>query len=117
MQSSNKFYNAHSTSIAYVLPMILLVGSDADFRLHAGVISLNNNTLRFAVKDWKTMIALKTLRSRVRDIVNAAWKNPGKPLGIREEKWMRLFVRVFDLEQEKSERIEKAKVKGKGPER
>ncbi|OCK87205.1 ATP-dependent RNA helicase A [Cenococcum geophilum 1.58] len=115
MQSSNKFYNAHSTSIAYVLPMILLAGSDADFRLHAGVISLNNNALKFAVKDWKTMIALKALRNRVRDIVNAAWKNPGKPLGIREEKWMRLFVRVFDLEQEKSERIEKAKVKGKGP--
>lgn len=117
MQSSNKFYNAHSTSIAHVLPMILLAGSDADFRLHAGVISLNNNSLRFAVKDWKTMIALKALRNRVRDIVNAAWKNPGKPLGIREEKWMRLFVRVFDLEQEKSGRIEKAKVKGKGPER
>jgi ATP-dependent RNA helicase DHX29 len=38
MQSSSKFYNAHSTSIAYPLPMVLMVAADMDFKLHAGVI-------------------------------------------------------------------------------
>jgi ATP-dependent RNA helicase DHX29 len=114
MQSSSRFYNAHSTSVAHALPMVLLAGSDADFRLHAGVVLLNSNSLRFVVRDWKTVVALKLLRARVRDIVNAAWKAPGRQLSSREQKWMGLFVKVFELEMEKSERIEKTKVRSVG---
>ncbi|KAK3067936.1 hypothetical protein LTS18_000882, partial [Coniosporium uncinatum] len=35
MQGANKYYNAHSTSIAHELPLLLFVG-DADFKMHAG---------------------------------------------------------------------------------
>lgn len=96
MQSSSKFYNAHSTSIAHALPMTLMVGADVDFKLHAGVITLPGNAVRFSVKDWRVCTALKVLRRRVKEIVGACWKNPGRGVSLREAEWMGLFFRVFE---------------------
>jgi ATP-dependent RNA helicase DHX29 len=114
MQSTNKYYNAHSTSIVYPLPAVLLVGADMDFKLHAGVISLPGNTLRFAVKDWVAAVALKVLRRRVREIMTASWKTPGRQLSGRENEWLGLFFRIFEERWVKEEKIrERAGVKGK----
>ncbi|KAF2147405.1 uncharacterized protein K452DRAFT_282402 [Aplosporella prunicola CBS 121167] len=95
MQSSSKFYNAHSTSVAHDLPLVLLAG-EAESRLHAGVVQVDGNRLRFALKDWKTTVAVKTLRARVKEIVNQSFKNPGKPLSRRQQRWLELFFRSFD---------------------
>jgi ATP-dependent RNA helicase DHX29 len=105
MQSSNKFYNAHSTSIAYPLPMVLMVAADMDFKLHAGVISLPGNVLRFAVRDWRAAVALKVLRRRVKEILANSWKNPARQLSEREKEWLGLFYRMFEEKWEKDERI------------
>ncbi|PVI01751.1 ATP-dependent RNA helicase A [Periconia macrospinosa] len=114
MQSTSKFYNAHSTSIAYPLPMVLMVGADMDFKLHAGVVGFPNNTLRFAVKDWRAAVALKALRRRVKEILSAAWRNPGREMNGRDREWVGLFERVFVERFEKEEKIrEKGGLKGK----
>jgi ATP-dependent RNA helicase DHX29 len=105
MQSSNKFYNAHSTSIAYPLPIVLMVAADMDFKLHAGVISLPGNVLRFAVRDWRAAVALKVLRRRVKEILASSWKNPTRQLSEREKEWLGLFYRMFEEKWEKDERI------------
>jgi ATP-dependent RNA helicase DHX29 len=105
MQSSNKFYNAHSTSIAHPLPMVLMVAADMDFKLHAGVISFPGNVVRFAVREWRAAVALKVLRRRVKEILGASWKNPGRVLGEREREWLGLFERVFEERWEKDERV------------
>ncbi|RMZ69396.1 hypothetical protein GMOD_00006195 [Pyrenophora seminiperda CCB06] len=105
MQSSNKFYNAHSTSIAYPLPMVLMVAADVDFKLHAGVISLPGNVLRFAVRDWRAAVALKVLRRRVKEILANSWKNPARQLSDREKEWLGLFSRMFEDKFEREERI------------
>ncbi|KAL1596221.1 hypothetical protein SLS59_007920 [Nothophoma quercina] len=105
MQSSNKFYNAHSTSIAHPLPMVLMVAADMDFKLHAGVISFPGNVVRFAVREWRAAVALKVLRRRVKEILSASWKNPGRILGEREKEWLGIFERVFVERWEKDERI------------
>jgi ATP-dependent RNA helicase DHX29 len=105
MQSSNKFYNAHSTSIAYPLPIVLMVAADMDFKLHAGVISLPGNILRFAVRDWRAAVALKVLRRRVKEILASSWKNPARQLSEREKEWLGLFYRMFEEKWEKDERI------------
>ena len=96
MQSSNKFYNAHSTSIAYPLPMVLMVAADMDFKLHAGVISLPGNVVRFAVRDWRAAVALKVLRRRVKEILANSWKNPSRQLSQREQEWLGLFFKIFE---------------------
>ncbi|KAE8862961.1 hypothetical protein PTNB29_05523 [Pyrenophora teres f. teres] len=114
MQSSNKFYNAHSTSIAYPLPMVLMVAADIDFKLHAGVISLPGNVLRFAVRDWRAAVALKVLRRRVKEILANSWKNPARQLSDREKEWLGLFSKMFEDKFEKDERIrERARGKAK----
>jgi ATP-dependent RNA helicase DHX29 len=105
MQSSNKFYNAHSTSIAYPLPMILMVAADMDFKMHAGVISFPGSVLRFAVRDWRAAVALKVLRRRVKEILGNSWKNPARVLSEREKEWLGLFFEVFRKKWEKEERI------------
>jgi ATP-dependent RNA helicase DHX29 len=105
MQSSNKFYNAHSTSIAHALPMVLMVAADMDFKLHAGVISFPGSVLRFAVRDWRAAVALKSLRRRVKEILAASWKNPARLVSEREKEWLGLFFCVFEGKFEKEERI------------
>lgn len=111
MQSSNKFYNAHSTSIAFPLPMVLMVAADMDFKLHAGVVSFPGSVLRFAVRDWRAAVALKALRRRVKEILAATWKNPGRVASEREKEWLGLFGRVFE---EKWEREEKVRMRSAG---
>ena len=114
MQSTNKFYNAHSTSIAYPLPMVLMAGADVDFKLHAGVISLPGNVLKFAVKDWRAATALKVLRRRVNEVLMYSWKNPGRQFSSREKEWLGLFFRIFVEKHERDERIrERNGTKGK----
>lgn len=105
MQSSNKFYNAHSTSIAHPLPMVLMVAADMDFKLHAGVISFPGSVLRFAVRDWRAAVALKVLRRRVKEILGNNWKTPGRPMSEREKEWLGLFLEMFEQKFEKEERI------------
>lgn len=114
MQSSSKFLNAHSTSIAHPLPMVLMVAADMDFKLHAGVISFPGSVVRFAVREWRAAVALKVLRRRVKEILAASWKNPGRVLGERERAWLGIFERIFGERWAKDERIrEKAGGKAK----
>jgi len=105
MQSSSKFYNAHSTSIAYPLPMVLMTAADMDFKMHAGVISFPGSVLRFAVRDWRAAVALKVLRRRIKEILASSWKNPARQLSEREKEWVGFFFAIFDQKFEKEERI------------
>jgi ATP-dependent RNA helicase DHX29 len=105
MQSSNKFYNAHSTSIAYPLAMVLMVAADMDFKMHAGVVSFPGSVLRFAVRDWRAAVALKVLRRRVKEILASTWKSPSRQMSEREKEWLGLFFRMFEQKFEKEERI------------
>ncbi|KAJ4303227.1 hypothetical protein N0V90_002120 [Kalmusia sp. IMI 367209] len=105
MQSSNKFYNAHSTSVVHALPMLVMAAADVDFKLHAGVVSLPGNVLRFAVRDWRAAVALKVLRRRVKEVLGTGWKNPGRGLSGREREWLGLLFRMFEEKWEREERI------------
>lgn len=100
MQSASRFTNAQETSPVDALPMVLLAG-DAVFNMYAGVIIIDGNRLRFKVKDWKTMIVLKTLRARVKDVLAKTMKSPGRQLGDRQKAWMEMFLGLFDRAEQK----------------
>ena len=100
MQSSNKFYNAHETSAVEDLAIALLCG-DAEFKMYSGVIVIDGNRVRFAVDDWKKMLAIKTLRTQVRGIMMQAFKNPGRELSEWQKGWMDIWQRVFTIEENK----------------
>ena len=66
--------------------------------MYAGVLIIDGNRARFAVSDWKTMLAIKTLRSRLRDILTRSFKNPGKALTSQQQRWMDLWQNIFSQE-------------------
>jgi ATP-dependent RNA helicase DHX29 len=66
--------------------------------MYAGVFILDGNRARFAVSDWKSMLVIKIMRARLRDILTRSFKNPGKPLTQQQQKWMELWQRIFSQE-------------------
>lgn len=66
--------------------------------MYAGVLILDGNRARFAVADWKTMLVIKTLRSRLRDIMTKTFKTPGKPLTAQQQKWLEVWQKIFSQE-------------------
>lgn len=64
--------------------------------MYSGVISIDANRVRFAVRDWKPMYALKQLSTHIRDILAATFRDPGRPLSLRQQQWVAIWQRVFD---------------------
>jgi ATP-dependent RNA helicase DHX29 len=82
MQSGSKFHNATNaffTSIAHEIPLLLIAG-DADFKNYCGVLTLDSNRLRFAITDQKTMLAIKILRGKLRELVDWIIQRPKIPI-------------------------------------
>ena len=98
MRSSSKFYNAHETSAVEDMAVVLLCG-DAEFKMYAGVIVIDGNRIRFSVKDWKTMLVMKTIRAELRSIIDQQVRYPGKPLSERQQTWMDIWCRLFTREE------------------
>lgn len=67
--------------------------------MYAGVVIIDGNRVRFAFQDWKSMIALKILRSRLRDITNRSFRMPGKGLSENQKKWLEMFYLVYQRVQ------------------
>lgn len=59
-------------------------------------MSIDNNRIRFAARDWKQMLALKSLATHIRTIVAEIIRQPAKEFTHRERQWMELWQSVFD---------------------
>lgn len=92
-----RFYNAHETTAVSEFAIALLCG-DVRCDFYAGVITLDGNRARFAVSDWKTMLVIKTMRMRLREIMTRSFKSPGKPLSALQAQWLESWQRIFSQE-------------------
>ncbi|TLD18362.1 putative helicase [Venturia nashicola] len=98
MQSGgSKFLNALSTTAAQELPLMLLAG-DADFKLHAGVVTIDGNRLRFRVDGWKDMLVLRGLRRAMEEIVEVRLRDGRREVSLRLRRWMDIFVKMCTRE-------------------
>jgi len=97
IMQAKQFYNAHETTGVEDFAIALLCG-DMRCDMYAGVFILDGNRARFAVSDWKTMLVIKTLRLRLRDILTKSFRNPGKPLTAQQMKWMDVWQKIFTQE-------------------
>jgi len=108
-----RFYNAHETTAVEDFAIALLCGDvrcDVSFhalnylivlissQMYAGVFILDGNRARFAVADWKTMLVIKTLRTKLREIMNRSFKTPGKAPTLQQQKWMEVWQKIFSQE-------------------
>ncbi|GAM35605.1 ATP-dependent RNA/DNA helicase [Talaromyces pinophilus] len=101
MQTRNRFYNAHETSAVESFAVALLCG-DLEFKMYSGVISIDNNRLRFSVRDWKQMLAFKRFSIRVREIMTEIVRNPQKMLSHRQREWMEVWQQIFSAKAAKT---------------
>ncbi|KAL2261666.1 hypothetical protein VTK26DRAFT_3658 [Humicola hyalothermophila] len=92
MQSKSS-YNAHETTAVDPFAIALLCG-DVRADMFSGVFVLDGNRARFALPDWKTMLVVKVLRARLRDLVNRSFKNPGRLPTAQQERWFEVWQRI-----------------------
>lgn len=102
MQSSNKFYNAHETSPVEQFALALVCG-EAEFKLFSGVMVIDGNRIRFSFDEWKTMIAVKSLRIQVRSIMAQSFRNPGRALSLHQQAWLEIWQKMFEHVSKKSQ--------------
>ena len=107
MQTRSGYTNALETSSVPEAAIVLLLG-DATFNIYAGVISIDNGRIRFSVTDWKTLMALKILRRKLRGILNSFYQNAGKALSDTDERWLGLW---FSITQALDRQAEMAKAR------
>ncbi|KAI1408368.1 P-loop containing nucleoside triphosphate hydrolase protein [Hypoxylon sp. FL1857] len=94
IMQSKQFLNAHETTAVENFAIALLCG-DVRIDMYAGVIVLDGNRARFSVPDWKTLLVIKALRTRLRDLLTRSFRMPGKLLTAQQEKWLDAWQRVF----------------------
>ncbi|GAB1319740.1 ATP-dependent RNA helicase DHX29 [Madurella fahalii] len=103
IMQSKAFYNAHETTAVDPFSIALLCG-DVRADIYSGVFVLDGNRARFAVPDWKTMLVMKVLRARLREMLTRSFKSPGKLPTAQHEKWLEVWQRIFTLAQEAREK-------------
>ncbi|KAK3332722.1 P-loop containing nucleoside triphosphate hydrolase protein [Cercophora scortea] len=104
IMQSKGFYNAHETTGVDPFAVALLCG-DVRADLYAGVLVLDGNRARFAVSDWKTMLVIKVLRSRLKEMLTRSFKSPGKIPTAQHERWLDVWQRIFTLAQQNKDNI------------
>ncbi|EFX03995.1 ATP dependent RNA helicase [Grosmannia clavigera kw1407] len=94
IMQAKSVYNAHETTAVEALPIALLCG-DLRCDMFSGVLILDGNRARFAAPDWKTLLVIKVLRARLREMLSRAFKMPGKLPTAQHEKWFAVWQRMF----------------------
>ncbi|KAJ2894187.1 ATP-dependent RNA helicase A [Zalerion maritima] len=124
IMQSKTFYNAHETTAVDPFAIALLSGEarmdvshflpirtppashpytyagSSYQQMFSGTITLDGARARFSVADWKTMLVIKVLRARLRDLLTRAFKSPGK-LTMRSqqhERWLEVWQKLFSAQ-------------------
>lgn len=93
IQTKSKLPTAFDTSAVPESAIVILLG-DAEFKMFAGVVVIDSNKIRFRVRSWRTLMALKILRTRVNAVVTCMIQSPGQPLTSSLQPWASLWQKV-----------------------
>ena len=86
--------------MATIHQLVATTGKANMTQMYSGVIVIDGNRFRFALDNWKAMIAIKHLRLRLKEMIASALKQPGRHRDLGEKMaywfniWKRIFVRV-----------------------
>lgn len=83
---------------------VALLCGDVRADMYSGVLVLDGNRARFAVSDWKTMLVVKMLRTRLKEMMARSFKNPGKLPTAQHERWLEVWQRIFTTAMEQKEK-------------
>lgn len=71
--------------------------------MFSGVIVLDGNRARFALPDWKTMLVLKVIRTRLKEVLTRSFKQPGKLPTPQQERWLEMWQKLFSQDAVKDD--------------
>jgi ATP-dependent RNA helicase DHX29 len=63
--------------------------------MYPGVLSIDTNRLRFSLRDWKSMLAMKVLAARIREILANVFRDPQQPLSYKQRQWMDIWQGIW----------------------
>lgn len=69
--------------------------------MYSGVIVIDGNRIKFSVDDWKLMLAIKTLRHKLRQITALLFRDPGHQLSPQQHIWLDMWEKVVAYHDEK----------------
>lgn len=72
--------------------------------MYSGVISIDANRIRFAVREWKALLALKVLAARIREILAGTFRDPQKVLSYKQQQWVGIWQQIFSLAGKRAEK-------------
>ncbi|KAF9882462.1 ATP dependent RNA [Colletotrichum karsti] len=102
IMQAKSVYHAHETTAAEPFAIALLCG-DVRADMFSGVLVLDGNRCRFALPDWKTMLVIKVLRTRLRELLTRSFKQPGKLPTAQHERWLAIWQRIFSSQQQQQQ--------------
>jgi ATP-dependent RNA helicase DHX29 len=94
MQTRSKLPTAFDTSGVPELAIVTLLGH-AEFNVFAGVVAIDGSKIRFRVRTWRTLVALKILRAKVTNVLTSMIQDPGKPLAYSLQVWANLWQKIL----------------------
>jgi len=71
--------------------------------MFSGVLVLDGNRARFALPDWKTMLVMKVLRTRLKEVLTRSFKQPGKLPTPQQERWLEMWQKLFSQDAVKDD--------------
>jgi ATP-dependent RNA helicase DHX29 len=94
MQTKSRNPTVYETSLVPEAVIAILLG-DADVRMYAGVILVDGGRVRFSIRDWKTMIALKAIRTGLQEAISNTYRNTDQSLQLASDrKWLDVWQAI-----------------------
>lgn len=63
--------------------------------MYSGVIVIDGNRIRFSVDDWKTMVAIKQLRTQIQEIMSQSFCDPSRDISVFQQQWLDMWQDVI----------------------
>ncbi|KAF7505198.1 hypothetical protein GJ744_001188 [Endocarpon pusillum] len=98
MQTKSKNPTVFETSFVPEAAIVILLG-EAEFRMYAGVITLDSGRIRFSVHDWRTMIALKVLRTKIHESLSRSYRSTGLSLSTLDAQWLNIWQQIVTFKK------------------
>ena len=93
MQSRGGSLNVFETSAIPESALALLLG-EAEFKFFAGVVNLDSGKVRLSVRHWRQLMAIKILRERILQVLEASFKRPGEAMKGENWEWIDFWLRI-----------------------
>ena len=94
-QAKSGKLNASYSSKVTQAALVLLLG-EAEFKLFSGVVDIDNGRIRLSLRNWKEILVLQGLRSRIHHIIDTFLRRPDSLLASDDQEWLEVVTEILE---------------------